>query len=239
MQIRENLTLKSSREKSLSRAPFLDILLRSGSNNFKLGSEPSQSERSRRYLDEQMVPQNNYTLKHNSLTKSSSWRSRQLIAYGKYECAPYYSSKPKANEEWRFENSHCGGREVLTTRSDKVCPSSLFHRKISEKLEPCNSNPEIANAGAPKTTSTPSPSMCASFPASSSVSPWSPTKKAVPELHPNFPCPSLQKHFIQGHMEVNRNGKMSFGRTYNWLSIRLKWSDLLLQDHSFRRHFME
>ena len=63
IQIRENLTLKSTRERSLFRAPFPDILLRSGSNKFKLGSQPSQSERSRRYPDEQMVPQNNYTPK--------------------------------------------------------------------------------------------------------------------------------------------------------------------------------
>ena len=109
-----------------------------------------------------MVPQNNYTIKHNSFTKSSSWRgARWLLAYGKNECAPYYSSKPKANEEWRFENSHCGGRAVLTTPSDKVCPSSPFLRTIFEIMKPCSWNPEIANAGAQKTTSTPSPSMSA------------------------------------------------------------------------------
>ena len=109
-----------------------------------------------------MVPQNNYTLKHNSLTKSSSWRgARWLLVYGKLECSPYCSSKPKANEEWRFQNSHCGGRAVLATPSDKNCASSHFPRTISEKMKPYNSNPEMANAGAPKTTSTPSPSMSA------------------------------------------------------------------------------
>ena len=77
-----------------------------------------------------MVPQNNYTLKHNSLTKSSSWRGAHwLLAYGKYERPPYYSSKPKTNEAWRFENSNCGGRAALTTPSDKVCPSSPFPGK--------------------------------------------------------------------------------------------------------------
>ena len=38
-QIRENWTLKIGRERSSSRAPFPDILLRSGSNNFKFGSQ--------------------------------------------------------------------------------------------------------------------------------------------------------------------------------------------------------
>ena len=47
--------------------------------------------------------------------------------------APYYSSKPKANEVWRFENSHCGGRVALTTPSDKVCPSSPFPGKSLRK----------------------------------------------------------------------------------------------------------
>ena len=137
MYIRENLTLKGSRERSFSRSPFPDILLQSGSNNFKLGSQPSQSERSRRYPDEQMVPQNNYTLKHNSLTKSSSWRGAHcLLDYGKHGWPPYCSSKPKAHEEWRFENSHCGSRAALTTPSDKVCPSSLFSGKSLRKWNP-------------------------------------------------------------------------------------------------------
>ena len=185
MWIRQNLTLKSTRERSLFRAPFPDILLRSGSNNFKLGSQPSQSKRSRRYPDEQMVPQNNYTLKHNSLTKSSSWRGAHwLLAYGKDGWPPYYSSKPKANEEWRFKNSHCGGRAVSKTHSDKVCPSSPFLRTSSEKMKPCNSNPEMANAGAPKTTSTPSPSMSALSPHLHQFR-HDLQQKAIPELHPN------------------------------------------------------
>ena len=80
--------------------------------------------------------------------KLSLWRgARWLLAYGKYEWPPYYSSKPEANEEGRFENSHCGGRAVLTTPSDKFCPSSCFLWTAFEKLKPCNSNPEITNAG--------------------------------------------------------------------------------------------
>ena len=199
MQIRKNLTLKSSRERSFPRSPFPDILLRSGSNNFKLGSQPSQSERSRRYPDEQMVPQKSYTLKHNSLTKSSSWRGAHwLLVYGKYEWAPYHSSKPKANEEGRFENSHCGGRAVLTAPSDKVCPSSRFLWTTSEKLKPCNSNPEIANTVAPQTTSTSSPSMCASFPASSLVSPWSPTTKSCSRTPSELSLPTSTNKFSSG-----------------------------------------
>ena len=81
-----------------------------------------------------MIPQNNYTLKHNSLTKSSSWRGAHwLLAYGKYGWPTYYSSKTKANEVWRFENSHCGGRAALTTPSDKVSPSSPFPGKSLRK----------------------------------------------------------------------------------------------------------
>ena len=84
-----------------------------------------------------MVPQNNYTLKHNSLTKSFSWRGAHLLlVYGNYERRPYYSSKPKANEVWRFENSHCGGRAVSKTHSDKVCPSSTFPGKSLRKWDP-------------------------------------------------------------------------------------------------------
>ena len=44
----------------------------------------------------------------------------------------------------------------------KSVPPVLFP-EIAEKMKPCNSNPEIANAGAPRTPSTPSPSMSAFF----------------------------------------------------------------------------
>ena len=189
-----------------------------------------------------MVPQKNYSLKHNGLTKSSSWKGAHwLLAYGKYGWPPYYSSKPKANEKWSFENSHCGGRAVSKIHSDKVCPSSPLLRTISEKMKLCNSNPDIGNAGAPKSTSTPSPSVCASFPASSSVSPWSPTTSSsrTPPGFPDSSRPSPQGISLQGQMEVDRNGKMSSGRIYNWHSICLRWSDLLIQDHTFLRQSIE
>ena len=48
-----------------------------------------------------------------------------------------------------------------------------------------------------------------------------------------------KKFFLPGHTKVDRNGKMSPGRTYNWHSICLRWSDLLMQDHAFLRHSME
>ena len=56
---------------------------------------------------------------------------------------------------------------------------------------------------------------------------------------PGLSSPISTRNFLQGHMEVDRNGKMSSGRTYNWHSICLRWSDLLMQDHTFLRHFME
>ena len=81
------------------------------------------------------------------------------------------------------------------------------------------------------------------FPTFSSVSPWSPTT-SYSRTPPGFPdslCPPPQerKSFLQGHMEVDRNGKMISGRTCNWHSICLRWSDLLMQDHTFLRHSME
>ena len=79
------------------------------------------------------------------------------------------------------------------------------------------------------------------FPTSSSVSPWSPTTsyfKTSPEF-PDSPRPYPQKIFLQGYMEVDRNGKMSSGRTYNRHSICLRWIDLLKQDHTFLRHSMD
>ena len=132
-----------------------------------------------------MAPQNNYILKNNSLTKSSSWRGAHwLLAYGKYVCPLYYSSRPKANEVWRFENSHCGGRVVPITPPDEVCLSSPFLRTFSEKMKTCNSNPEIANAGALKTTSIPSTSMSALAPHLHQFR-HDVQQQAISELHPD------------------------------------------------------
>ena len=65
----------------------------------------------------------------------------------------------------------------------KSVPPVLF-RKISEEMKPCNSNPEIANAGAPRTTSTPSPSMSAFSPHLHQFR-HDLQQQAIPELHPD------------------------------------------------------
>ena len=57
-------------------------------------------------------------------------------------------------------------------------------RKISEKTKPRNSNPEIANAGALKTTSTPSPSMSALSPHLHQFR-HDLQQQAIPELNPD------------------------------------------------------
>ena len=188
-----------------------------------------------------MVPQNNHTLQNNSLTKSSSWRgSHWLLAYGKYERLPYYSSKPKANEVWRFENSHRGGRAVSKTHSDKVCPSSLFPGKSSRKWNPatktrCSPTREHQKQHRhPHHRCLPSPRIFISFAMISNNKLFQNFTQI-----PGLSLPISTRKFLQRHMEVDRNGKMSSGRTYNWHSICLRWSDLLMQDHTFPRHSME
>ena len=56
--------------------------------------------------------------------------------------APYYSSKPKTNDVRSFEKSHCGGRAVAKTHSDKICPSSPFPGKSLRKWNIATQNPE-------------------------------------------------------------------------------------------------
>ena len=188
-----------------------------------------------------MVPQNNYTLKHNSLTKSSSWRGAHwLLGYGKYERPPYYSSKPKANEVWRFENSHCGGRAVSKTHSDKSVPQPFFPENLWK-----NETLQLIPGGRQRRSTTNNidiltldvclpPRIFFSFAMISNN-----------KLFQNFtriPWLSLSistRNFLQGYMDVDRNRKTSSGRTYNWHSICLRWSDLLMQDHIFLRHSME
>ena len=45
---------------------------------------------------------------------------------------------------------------------------------------------------------------------------------------PGVSSPISIRNFFQGHKEVDGNGKMSSGRTYNGLRIGLRWSDLLM-----------
>ena len=89
-----------------------------------------------------------------------------------------------------------------------------FSRKISEKMKHCNSNPEIANVGALQTTSTPSPSMSDHSPHLHQFR-HDLQQQAIPPGFSDSPRPYPQEIFLQGHMEVDRNGKMSSGRTYN------------------------
>ena len=147
-----------------------------------------------------MVPQNNYTLKRNSLTKSSSWRGAHwLLTYGNYERPPFYSSKPKANEVWRFENSHCGGRAVSKTHSDKVWPPVLFPENLWEN-ETLQLKPGDRQRGSTKNNiDTLAFDVCL-FPESSSVSPWSPTtsfSRTSPGF-PDSPCSYPPEIFVRG-----------------------------------------
>ena len=188
-----------------------------------------------------MVLQNNYTLKHKSLTKSSSWRGAHwLLAYGNYERPPYYSSKPKANEVWRFENSHCGSRAVSKTHSDKVCPSSLFPRKSLRKWNTATQTRRSPTREHQEQYRHPHlrclliPRIFISFAMVSNNKHFQNFTRIA-----GLSSPISTKNFLQGHMEVDRNGKMSSGKTYNWHSICSRWSDLLMQDRTFLRHSME
>ena len=82
---------------------------------------------------------------------------------------------------WKFTLGTSSG---VKTHSDKVCLSSPFLWKISEKMKPCNSNPEIANAGAPQATSTSSPSMSAFSPHLHQFR-HDLQQQAIPDFHPN------------------------------------------------------
>ena len=80
---------------------------------------------------------------------------------------------------WKFTLRRSSG---VTLRQSQSLQS--FSRKISEKMKPCNSNPETANAGAPRTTSTPSPSMSA-FSRHLHQFRHDLQQQAIPELHPD------------------------------------------------------
>ena len=102
-----------------------------------------------------------------------------------------------------------------------------FSRKISEKMKPCNSNLGIANARASQTTSTSSPSMCISLPASSSVSPWSPTT-SYSRNSPRFPDssrPYPQEIFFRGTWRLIEMAKWVLAEpTTDTVSAWMKWS---------------
>ena len=188
-----------------------------------------------------MIPQNNYTLKHNSLTKSSSWRGAHwLLACGKYEWPPYYSSKPKTNEVWRFENSHCGGRAALTTPSDKVCLSSPFPGNSLRKWNPVTQTWISPTREHHKQHRHPHP-RC--------VSPSPHLRKfrhdlqqqAIPELHPDSRTlfAHIYKKFSSGAHEGWEKWQKEFWQNLQLTQYLFGWSDLIMQDHTFLRHSME
>ena len=122
----------------------------------------------------------------------------------------------------------------------KSVPPVLFQENLSEN-ETLQLHPGDRQRGSTRNNNDTLTFDVCSFPASSSVSPWSPTtsySRTSPGF-PDSPCPYPQEIFLQRDMEVDRNGKTSSGRTYNSHSIRLRWSDLLMQDHTFLRHSME
>ena len=159
-----------------------------------------------------MIPQNNYTLKHNSLTKSSSWRGAHwLLGYGKYGWPPYYSSKPKANEVWRFEKSHCGGRAVSKTHSMSICPSTLFPGKALRKWNPAIPTRRSLTREHQEQHRHPHLPFRRIFISFAMIS----NNKLFQNFTriPGLSLPISTRNFCQGHMEVDRNGKMSSGRT--------------------------
>ena len=81
---------------------------------------------------------------------------------------------------WKFILRRSSGVKNTLRQSQSL---QSFSRQISEKKKHCNCNPEIANAGPPRTSSTPSSSM--------SPSPHlhqfrhDLQQQAIPELHPD------------------------------------------------------
>ena len=84
-------------------------------------------------------------------------------------------------EDWKI---HIAEVERCQKHTQTKSVPPVFFPEISEKMKPCNSNPEIANAGALKTTSTPSPSMSAFSPHLHQFR-HDLQQQAIPELHPD------------------------------------------------------
>ena len=91
---------------------------------------------------------------------------------------------------WKFTLRRPSGVKNTLRQSQSLQSSS---RKIFEKIKLCNSNPEIANAGAPRTTSTPSPSMSA-FSPHLHQSRHDLQQQAIPEHHPDSRTPLAHIH---------------------------------------------
>ena len=115
---------------------------------------------------------------------------------------------------------------VKNTLSQSLSLQS-FSRKISEKMKPCNSNLEIANAGAPGTTSTPSPWMCAFSPHLHQFR-HELQPQAIPELHPDSRTPLVHIHkkfFFKGTWKLVEMAKWVLAEpTTDTASAWMKWS---------------
>ena len=102
-----------------------------------------------------------------------------------------------------------------------------FPRKISEKMKPCNSNPEIANAGAPRTISTPSPSMSAYSPHLHQFR-HDLQQQAFPELHPGSRILLAHLHkklLFKGTWRLKEMAKWVLAEpTTDTVSAWMKWS---------------
>ena len=80
-----------------------------------------------------MVPQNNYTLKHNSFRKSSSWRGAHwLLAYGKFECTILFQQTKRLMryEELKTHIAEFEWRQKHT--QTKSVPPVLFPENLWE-----------------------------------------------------------------------------------------------------------
>ena len=127
---------------------------------------------------------------------------------------------------WKFTLRKSSGVKNTLRQSQSLqsFPSDKFWENETLQLTPGDRQ----RGSAKKNIDTLTFDVCL-FPAYSSVSPWSPTtsfSRTSPGF-PDSPRPYPQEIFLQGHMEVDRNGKMSSGRTYNWHSICLRWGDLI------------
>ena len=102
-----------------------------------------------------------------------------------------------------------------------------FSRKNSEKMKHCNCNPEIANAGAPRTTSTPSPSMSAFSPHLHQFR-HDLQAQAIPELHPDSRTLLVHIHknfFFKGTWRLIEMAKCVLAEpTTDTASAWMKWS---------------
>ena len=98
---------------------------------------------------------------------------------------------------------------VKNTLRQRQSLQSFSFGQFLRKRNPATQTWKIANAGAPQTTSTSSPSMCISLPSSSSVSPWSPTT-SYSRTSPGFPdflAHIHKKFFFRGTWRLTEMAK--------------------------------